>query len=75
MKLGTALLIAKDAIEYLEFNKILLEDGSFTDPGVLGDAKFVAVVEASAKAHGVAIKAEIDRVITALPGIIAILGI
>lgn len=71
MKVGTLLLILRDVVEGLEKMNLLLPDGSFTSPSIQQDLQIVTLVESSAKAHGIVVQSEVDKIIQTLPFVMA----
>lgn len=67
MKVGTLLLILHDVIEGLVSEGLLLKDGTFLGPNLGQDLQIVTMVENAAKAHGVVIQSEVDKIIQVLP--------
>ena len=71
MKAGTLLLILHDVVDNLVSMKLLLPDGSFAAPTVGQDLQIATMVETAAKNHGVVIQSEVDKIIQALPFVMA----
>jgi len=67
MKVGTLLLILHDVIEKLVGAGLLTPAGDFVGPTAEQDVQIAVMVEQAAKAHGVAIQSEVDKIINALP--------
>lgn len=76
MKVGTLLLVFHDLIEDLVSLGVLDSNGNLFGTALDSlqeNLELVAVVEKRLKQHGVVIKDEIDKVINALPLILALL--
>lgn len=67
MKVGTLLLIAHDVVEKLVGMGLLTNDGDFVGPTLEQDLTLVTVVEECAKARGVVVQSEVDKIIHVLP--------
>lgn len=76
MKVGTLLLVFHDLIEDIVSLGVLDSNGNLFGAALDSlqeNLELVAVVEKRLKQHGVVIKDEIDKVINALPLILALL--
>lgn len=76
MNAGTLLKIAKDVIALMESQGLLLPDGSFDSAkfnSLTEDLSFAAGVEIILKNHGVDVPQIVDKVMAALPLLVAIL--
>jgi len=73
MKVGTLLLILHDVIEDLVAQGLLNADGSFVSPTLAQDFDIAKHVENRAKQRGVVIQDEVDKIINALPLVIALI--
>lgn len=71
MKFGTVLLILHDVTEGLVGMGLLTAQGDFVGPDITQDLKIVTMVEQAAKARGVIIQSEVDKIINALPLLLA----
>ncbi len=67
MKVGTLLLILHDVIEKLVGMSLLSSNGDFVSPTVEQDLQIATMVEQCAKAHGVVIQSEVDKILNVLP--------
>lgn len=67
MKVGTLLLILHDVIEKLVGMGLLTNDGNFIGPTIQQDLEIATMVEGVAKARGVVVQSEVDKILQALP--------
>ena len=75
MSFGTALAILKELIVFLQTNGLLLPDGTFKAMTPDDYAGLAAGVESILKTHGVAVPAELDKIVEALPSLLKLLGV
>ena len=73
MKVGTILLILHDVTEKLVGMQLLTVEGDFVSPDLKQDVAIVAMVEECAKARGVVFQADVDKIINALPLVLALI--
>lgn len=68
MKVGTLLLIAHDVIGKLESSGLLTADGEFAGlEDLKSDVALAVMIEECAKARGVQVKEDVDKILHALP--------
>lgn len=67
MKVGTLLLILHDVIEKLVNMGLLTAEGDFVGPTLEQDFQIASMVESAARARGVVVQDDVDRIINALP--------
>jgi hypothetical protein len=72
MKVGILLLILRDVINGLLRMNLLSTAGEFVAPTLDQDLAIAAMVEQAAKAHGVVVQAEVDKIINALPLVLSL---
>lgn len=75
MKAGVLLFVVSDVKDYLVGKGVLAPDGEFTFHGLAEELGLVSVIENSLKAHGVEVQSDVDRILQALPLLLAVLGI
>lgn len=75
MNAGLLLLILKDIIGQLEADGLLKSDGTFGDFTITNDVKLAAQIEGIIKARGVAVQSDVDKVMSALPLLLAVVGV
>lgn len=66
MNLEMALKIARDAINYLDAHGMFV-NGTVDFANLQNDLGFAAAIEQSAKANGVTIPAQVDRIVAVIP--------
>lgn len=67
MKVGTLLLILHDVVEKLVGMSLLDTNGNFTAPTLEQDLQIATMVEQCAKARGVVVQSEVDKILNVLP--------
>lgn len=72
MKVGTLLLILHDVTEKLVGMNLLSNDGSFVAPTVQQDLLIAVMVEDCAKARGIVIQSDVDKILHALPLVLSL---
>lgn len=75
MKVGTLLLILHDVIEKLVGMNILSTSGDFINPTVGQDVQIATMIEQAAKAHGVVIQSDVDKILNILPLVMSLVGV
>jgi len=73
MKVGLVLLILHDVIEKLVGVGLLTPEGDFVAPTLAQDLNIARIVEESAKARGVVVNDDVDKIILALPFIVGLI--
>lgn len=73
MKVGTLLLILHDVIEDLVSLGLLNNEGDFIGPTLAQDFDIAKHVENRAKQRGIVIQDDVDKIINALPLVIALI--
>lgn len=72
MNVGQLLFALRDAVDYLEKQGLIREDGVILLNNVNKDIALAGVIEQSLKNHGLDVPEEVDKVINALPLIIGL---